>query len=239
MGFACKLLQEDSCSTCEVRDEHFFCGMSEKTRYALEEISFVSFYPQGTRLFGEGQFPRGVFIVCSGRAKLSISSRSGKVLTRIADSGEVLGLSATLEGRPYEGSAEMLERGQVNFVRRDQFLALLNRNPEASLRVALNLSSDYFAVHEQVKVLALSDSVAEKMARLLLSWCAKSGRETDRGIHLKFSLTHGEIAQMIGVSRETVTRLLGDLRGKGIIHLKGSNLFITDKAALQNLVAPW
>ncbi len=208
-----------------------------ETRLALDEISFASFYPQGTRLFGEGQVPRGVFIICHGRAKLSISSRNGKVLTRIAEAGEVLGLSAALDGRPYEGSAEMMEAGQVNFIRRDHFLHLLAGSPEASLRVALHVSNDYFAVHEQVKVLALSDSVTEKLARLLLGWCEKNGRETERGIHLKFSLTHGEIAQMIGVSRETVTRQLGEMRGRGIIYLKGSTLLIPDRAALQNLVA--
>ena len=236
MGFACKIEDASLCSTCGMEENHFFCGMSVQTRYAMEEISFTSFYPQGARLFVEGQFPRGVFIICNGRAKLSICSRNGKVLTRIADAGEMLGLSAALEGRPYEGSAEMLDAGQVNFIRRDLFLQVLNKNAEASLRVARHISNDYFAVHEQVKVLALSDSVTEKLARLLLGWCDKNGRETDHGIQLKFSLTHGEIAQMIGVSRETVTRQLSEMRGKGIIHLKGSNLLITNKAALQELV---
>jgi CRP/FNR family transcriptional regulator len=87
-----------------------------------------------------------------------------------------------------------------------------------------------------MRALALSDSAAEKLARLLLSWRRKNGNETDQAIRLKLSLTHGEIAQMIGVSRETVTRLLGELRSKGVIQLKGSNLLIKDMAALEDML---
>jgi len=94
------------------------------------------------------------------------------------------------------------------------------------------------AVHEQMRALVLSDSAAEKLARLLLSWLRKLGSQTEQNIRLKLSLTHGEIAQMIGVSRETVTRLLGELRDKGIIQLKGSNLLIKNKAALEEMVNP-
>jgi CRP-like cAMP-binding protein len=157
---------------------------------------------------------------------------------RVAEQGEILGLSATLSGSPYEDSAEMLESGQVNFIRRDHFLNFLNDRPESSLRVAQHLSHVYMAVHEQMRALVLSDSAAEKLARLLLSWLRKPGSQTEQNIHLKLSLTHGEITQMIGVSRETVTRLLGELRDKGIIQIKGSNLLIKNKAALEEMVNP-
>jgi CRP/FNR family transcriptional regulator len=155
---------------------------------------------------------------------------------RIAEQGEILGLSATLSGSLYEGSAEMLESGHVKFIRRDHFLSFLNNHAEASLLVARHLSQVYMAVHEQMRALFLSDSAAEKLARLLLSWTEKTGGQRERDIHLKLSLTHGEIAQIIGVSRETVTRLLGELRGKGIIRLKGANLLIKNKAALEEMV---
>jgi CRP/FNR family transcriptional regulator len=89
-----------------------------------------------------------------------------------------------------------------------------------------------------MRALALSDSVAEKLARLLLNWLKRAGRQTEQGAHLKLALTHAEIAQMIGVTRETVTRLLGEMRSKGVIQLKGSNLVIKDKAALEDMVSP-
>jgi DNA-binding transcriptional ArsR family regulator len=139
----------------------------------------------------------------------------------------------------YPRGAKLFVEGQHPkgvFIRRDHFLHFLNNQAEASLLVAQRLSHTYMAVQEQMRALVLSDSAAEKLARLLLSWLKKTGGQTEQNIHLKLSLTHGEIAQMIGVSRETVTRLLGELRDKGIIQLKGANLLIKNKAALEGMV---
>jgi CRP/FNR family transcriptional regulator len=226
------------CSEIGLHKMCFLCDLSGEPLHAFDTISLTGFYPRGAKLFVEGQNPRGVYILCSGRAKLSIGSSNGRSLLRIAEQGEMLGLSATLSGSPYENSAEMLESGQVNFIRRDHFLHFLNNWPEASLRVAQLLSHDYVTVHEQMRALVLSDSAAEKLARLLLSWLKKTGSQTEHGVHLKLSLTQVEIAQMIGVSRETVTRLLGELRDKGVIRLKGSSLLIKNKAALEEMVNP-
>ena len=226
------------CSEIGSSNKCFLCDLSGGPLRDFDTISLTSFYPRGAKLFIEGQRPKGVFILCSGRAKLSIDSSNGRSLMRIAEQGEILGLSATLSGCPYEVSAEMLESGQVNFIRRDRFLNFLNNQAEASLRVAQHLSHVHVAVHEQMRALALSDSVAEKLARLLLNWFKRAGRQTEQGIQLKLALTHAEIAQMIGVTRETVTRLLGEMRGKGVIQLKGSNLVIKDRAALEDMVSP-
>jgi CRP/FNR family transcriptional regulator len=122
----------------------------------------------------------------------------------------------------------------VNFVYREAFLKFLREHGDASLRVAELLSRNYHTVCDQIRALALSNSVAEKLARLLLGWCAREGRETERGIHVRITLTHGEIGQMIGASRETMTRLLGTLRNKRVIELRGSSLFICNKAALES-----
>jgi CRP/FNR family transcriptional regulator, cyclic AMP receptor protein len=224
------------CSGLELHNRCFLCDLSNGSLPDFSAISLTGFYPRGSRLFAEGQHPHGVFILCSGRAKLLIDSSSGRVLMRIAEQGEILGLSATLSGHPYESSAEMLDGGQVSFIRRDHFLSFLTNQADVSLRVARHLSDLYMAVHEQMRALALSDSVAEKLAKVLLHWCDQNGRQTEGGIHLKLTLRHGEIAQMIGVSRETVSRLLGELRNDGIIQLKGSSLLIKDKAALERLV---
>ncbi|MBO0726342.1 MAG: Crp/Fnr family transcriptional regulator [Blastocatellia bacterium] len=224
------------CSGTGLHNRCFLCNLSGEPLRAFDAISLTGLYPRGVKLFAEGQRPRGVFVLCSGRAKLSIGSSNGRSLMRVAEQGEILGLSAALSGAPYDDSAEMLESGQVNFIRRDNLLNLLNGYPETGLHMAKHLSQAYMAVHEQMRALVLSDSAAEKLARLLLSWIEKTGRQTEHNISLKISLTHGEIAQMIGVSRETVTRLLGELRDKRIIQLRGSNLLIRNKAALEGMV---
>ncbi|MGA8765532.1 MAG: Crp/Fnr family transcriptional regulator, partial [Candidatus Acidiferrales bacterium] len=165
--------------------------------------------------------------------KLTISSSEGKTLIlRIAKPGEVLGLMATLSGEPYEVTAETLRPCQVAFVRRDEFLRFIAQHPEASLGIVKLLTAHYHAACEQLKTVGLSASAPEKLARLLLGWSV-GGEETKLGTRITLPLTHQEIAEFIGSSRETVTRTLSDFRSRHLVTLKGSTLMIADRPALQ------
>jgi CRP/FNR family transcriptional regulator len=176
-------------------------------------------------------------MLCSGRVKLTTCSGEGKALiTQIADPGDLLGLSATISGKPYEVTAETLAPCQVNFIRREDFLRFLTKHGLVCLRAAEYLSQTYHATHEHVRSLGLSHSASEKMAKLLLEWCERNGKLSDKGIQLKLTLTHEEIAQIIGASRETVTRLFGEFKGKQFIYVKGSTLIVRNKPALEALV---
>jgi len=227
----------DNCVNCEARKERLFCDLSAELLQELNSLKFSSFYPKGAMLFMEGQSSRGVFVLCTGRVKLMSSSSDGKTLMRVAEAGEVLGLSATISGKPYEVTAEILESCQVNFIRGQDFLKFLQDHGDVCLRIAKLLSNDYQIANGQVRSLGLSGSAAEKLAKLILGWGDENGQETEQGIRIKLGLTHEEMGQMIGTSRETVTRLLGDFKGKNIIQLKGSTLIINDKAELESLIA--
>jgi CRP/FNR family transcriptional regulator len=186
-------------------------------------------------LFVEGQLPRGIFVLCKGSVKLSINSPSGRtVIVKLAEPGEVLGLSATISGKPYEVTAETLDPCQVNFVKRDDFLHFLKDDVEACFKVAEQLSEKYHNACKEAGSLGLSHSAAEKLAKLLLEWTSKNG-DTPKEPRLKLRLTHEEIAQMIGTSRETVTRLFADMRKRQILQSKGSTLVIRNTAALREL----
>ncbi|HKN24352.1 MAG TPA: Crp/Fnr family transcriptional regulator, partial [Candidatus Acidoferrum sp.] len=194
-------------------------------------------YPKGAVLFVEGQAPRGIFVLCKGRVKLSICSTEGKTLIlKIAEPGEVLGLSATVSGKPYQLRAETMDPCQVNFVKRDDFLCFLKEHSDACLRVAEQLSAKYNSACHEIRALGLSHSAGEKLAKLLLECSAKNGEATKSEPRLKLAFTHEEIAQMIGTSRETVTRLFGDLKKRQIVQSKGSALLIRNKAALKAMV---
>lgn len=228
----------EACSTCELRREGYFCSLSNLSLSAFEEINHQAVYPKGTVLFLEGQSPRGVWVLCAGRAKLSACSREGKsLILQIAEPGQLLGLSATLSGEPYELTAETLEPSQAAFVKREDFLLYLKENGEACLRAAQHLSNSYHAACEQVRSLGLSNSCAEKLAKLLLDWGTRFGEQTPQGTRVKLGVTHEEIAQMIGTSRETVTRLFGHFKHEQMIRLKGSTLIINDKTALESMFA--
>lgn len=228
----------DNCVDCKHRAGDFFCNLPPDQLKDFEALKYSTIFPKGAMLFVEGQSPRGVFMLCSGRVKLSTCSGEGKsLITQIAEPGELLGLSASISGRPYEVTAETLAPCQVNFIRREDFIRFLTLHGSACMRVAECLSHNYHNTHEQVRSLGLSHSAAEKMAKLILEWCARNGKTSDRGIQLKLTLTHEEIAQIIGSSRETVTRLLSEFKNKEFIYVKGSTLIVRNKGALETMVS--
>ncbi len=210
-----------------------FCELSPKARAEFETISCTIAYPDGAAIFAEGQAPRGVFILRKGQVKLSICSSEGKTLIlRIAEAGEVLGLAGTLSGRQYEMTAETLGPCDVEYVKRDGFLRFMQSHNEVCLWVAEKLSHMYNTACHEIRSLGLSHSAAEKLAKLLLEWSIPNG-DTRASGRIKLSLTHEEVAQMIGTSRETVTRLFADFKKRQYIQLNGSTLLIRNKASLE------
>src|SRR3984893_8740792 len=199
----------DNCVICPVREEHLFCNLPLSAVQKLNEIKATAVYPKSTMLFIEGQQPRGVFVLCAGKAKLFTSSSDGKtIITKVSEAGDVLGLNATICNRPYELTAEMLEPGQANFIPRDAFLQFLREHGEVAVRVAEQLSRNYYTAHEEIRTLGLTNSPAEKFAKLLLGWIdSPSSGDLPQ---VKLTLTHEEIAEMIGTTRETVSRLFSD-----------------------------
>lgn len=226
----------DNCLTCSVREEHLFCNLSVHAGQRLNEIKSTAVYPKGAMLFIEGQQPRGVFVLCAGKAKLSTSSREGKtIITKLSDAGDVLGLNAVVSNRPYEVSAEMMEPGQANFIPRDSLMHLLKEHPEVAVRIAQQLSRNYYTAYEEIRTLGLAASPSEKFAKLLLSWSTKSVQD-DGSSQVKMTLTHEEIAEIIGTTRETVSRLFSEFKKKQLMVLKGATLVIRSRVALEKIV---
>jgi CRP/FNR family transcriptional regulator, cyclic AMP receptor protein len=227
----------ESCLSCPHREERLFCNLSPEAVQALSAITSPATYPKGATLFLEGQVARGVFILCNGKVKLSTSSADGRTLIlRIADTGEVLGIPATVTGKPYELTAEVIEPTQANFIPRQDFLNFLRDHGDAALRVAQQLGEVYHSAIAEMRSIGLSHSVSEKLARFLLDVSASHG-DAKGEVKFTLTLTHEEIAQMIGSSRETVTRLFSDFKKKQLVQVKGSTVIIRNKAALENLLA--
>ena len=226
----------ENCLSCKMRVAHIFCDLPASALQTFETIKYANAYPKGAVLFVEGQAPRGLFVLCKGRVKLSICASDGKTLIlKIAEAGEVLGLSATISGTPYELTAETVEPCQVNFVKREDFQRLLREHSEACLHVAEQLSDKYNAACRELRAIGLPHSAAERLAKLLFDWSVQNGEAAKAEPRFKLALTHDEMAQMIGTSRETVTRLFAALKKRQIVEKKGSTLRIRNKAALKGL----
>lgn len=200
-----------------------------------EQVTRV--YPPGHQLFSEGDTPEGVFLLGTGRVKLYSTATQGKVfITKIARPGELLGLNAAVLGKPYLVSAEVVEPSRINFIIRAVFLQFLDRSPRAASNAIHQLSANYYDAQRDLRTLGLSQSAREKLAKLLLEWVEHAGDPTDAGdIWLRVYLTHEEIAQMIGASRETVTRMFSDLTRRKVIEGRGEALRVRDLAALRRI----
>jgi CRP/FNR family cyclic AMP-dependent transcriptional regulator len=226
----------ESCLMCKMRNESFFCSLPPRTLEAFEKIKFPSALPRASVLFVEGQIPRGIYLLCRGRVKLSVNSSDGKtMILKIADPGEVLGMHAVVSNQPYELTAETVQPCQVVFIKREDFQKFLEEHGSACLQAARHLSDNCHNAYDMIRAIGLSHSASEKLARMLLE-LASEGEATREGIRVKLALTHEEIAQVIGTSRETVTRLLGAFRKKQMATLRGSTLLIKNKAGLEKLV---
>ena len=146
-----------SCFDCELRPDRLFCDLPAEALQEFDRVKTLSVAPRGTILFSEGRAPRGIYVLCEGRAKLSVCSDSGRrLMLRVAGPGEVLGLSATMSGRPYEVTAELLDSSQVAFVKRRELLRFLRDHRVACLQVVHLLSQDLHGAYDRVRSIGVS-----------------------------------------------------------------------------------
>jgi CRP/FNR family cyclic AMP-dependent transcriptional regulator len=192
--------------------------------------------PPGTVLFTEGDLPDGLHILESGAAVLHGSTSQGKtIVIKTAHVGEMLGLNAILLERPYLFSAKVTEPSRVAYVRRNDFLKFLDQSPETAKLVMNQLSANYYDAQRELCTLSLASNTAERMARLLIGWVEESEMGGDDEVWIDMDLTHDQIAQMIGTTRETVSRILTRLGRGRIIEVKGHVVRIPSVARLRQL----
>ena len=202
----------------------------------IDRISRSRIYPRGAVVFTEGQIARGVYVLSSGRAKVSLSSADGrKLILRIAIAVDILGLYAGLTGRPFEATAEMVEGGRVDFISRPDLVNLMCCQQTLGMDLVQMFSRQFSEFVDHTRMLLLSESAAQKLARLILRWGRDFGERTSEGMRVRILLTQEEIAQIIGASRETVTRLFSALKRDNIIRVKRNAMWIRDSAALASL----
>jgi CRP/FNR family transcriptional regulator, cyclic AMP receptor protein len=227
----------ENCLRCKLRTQEFFCQMDGAALKDFDSIKSLSMYPADYVLFVEKESARGVFVLCQGRVKLSICSSQGRTfLLRIANPGELLGLTAAVGGFPYEFTAETLGPSQIAFVRREDFLRFVKQHPNNCQNLLAQIESSCQGVREQLRIVGLS-SIPKRIARVLLDWSDQPGcrQKLDRWIPLP--LTHEEIGEFVGSTRETVTRTLGDFEQRRLISAKRTSVVIRNRRALERIAA--
>jgi len=231
------LTAAENCAACRMKNESFFCRMSDAAMREWDRIKHVTSYPEGAMLCMEGEAARGIHILCQGRVKLLTTNSEGKTfILKIAQPGQVFGLNSIVTGRPHEVTVETMQPSVFAYVSKEDFLRFIKDNGEACLRVVQQLGQECHSAYEVIRSLGLASSVSEKLAKFLVGWSA-DGQERAGAVRVKLALTHEELAQLIGCSRESVTRTLSDFRRQKLVELNGSTLLVWNKTALETIAA--
>lgn len=217
----------------EIKEQSTLDGRDEKSP-AWDNNKAGKQFARGVALFAEGQRAQGVYVLIEGRVKISINSIDGKkLLLRIAYPGELLGLNSALTGKSYSATAETMDRCRIDFISRQDLLGFIDRDRITYLRVIESLTGKFTGLIEHTRLLFLSQTATERLARLLVKWCEESGLKTTKGTLIKPGLTHEEIGQIICASRETVTRILNGFKRTELIEFVNGDLIVRNEAKLR------
>src|SRR5665213_2170953 len=212
------------CAACANRRPGWFCSLGSSVLADLELATSTITLPAQASLFTEGEEARCLYLICNGYLKLTTGQPGDRqMIVRVAGPGSVLGLYAVLSHGLYEVSAESLTPAQLRPVERERFLNFLRSHKEAQMRAVQCICQEYrFALQDACRI-ALSETVAARLGRLLLELAKQIGEHlTSGGFSFPLLLTHEEMASMTSTTRQTVTRTLGQFRKDGWIAIEDS-----------------
>ena len=212
-----------------------FQSVPEGVLRRFESAKSSARYERGAILFEQGQKCRGVFYLYAGKVRLTAAARNGRTtILKILRAGELLGLSETLLNVPYWTTAEAIETCSTQFISREWLISFMSQSAETAIRVAEQVSTNYLAALDTLMDLKLSATTGQRLAQFILDLAEQSGSGT-KAWHAKVSATHSEIAQMIGCSRETVTRLFKSFERSKLITVTPAAIRIERMADLEDL----
>lgn len=223
-----------NCEVCAERQEGRFCDLPLETLAVLRNVGVTTLYRQRQLLFGEGNPVGGLHIVCQGSVKLYQSDRFGRArLLEVAGPGSVLGELALGGKDGLSASAEALEDCQVCFVPGDQLVEVLHEHPEVGVRLVEALSQELATARKKIRDLVFKDA-ASRLAMVLVELADEAGIASGEAT-LVLPFSRAELAQRVGVSTETVIRLLAKLSKRGILELDRRSVRIPDVERLVRL----
>ena len=226
------------CAACANRRPGWFCSLGSAVLADLELATSTISLPAQASLFSQGEDARCLYLICSGYLKLS-AGRTGEreMIVRVAGPGSMLGLYAVLSHGVYEVSAESLTPAQLRPVERERFLNFLRSHKEAQMRSVQCICQEYrFALQDACRI-ALAETVAARLARLLVELAHQIGEHTESGeFRFPLLLTHEEMASMTCTTRETVTRTLGQFRKEHWISIEDGMVTLHNPDRLQELL---
>ena len=206
-----------------------FEGLSSEALERLLQATNRKNYPKDATIVEENEVGDTLYMILSGKVKVTNIGPDGKeVILSVLNEGEFFGEMALLDKEPRSANVVSMEKTEMMLLRRKEFMNLLENNGEILSKLLAVLSGRLRHANAQIRSLALLD-VLGRIARLLLDTARKEGRRLLDGSVVFRRPTHQEIASMVGTSRETVSRMIGDLSRDGYIKISGKDIIIKEK----------
>ena len=209
------------CTTCSVRDKSVVCDLEGADFDTFRAIRQSLRYDGQQTVFYEGHPCLGMYLLCSGKVKLTRSSARGqRQIVRLLDGGELIEKHAFRDEALHEVTCETLERSQVCLIEKEPYLALIQRNPQLAIKLIQLLSSELGMHMDQLDQFTFK-TARERLAGLLLELGDRFGKKAGNEVLVGITLKREEVAEMAGVTVETVIRLLGAFRDEGLVGIDG------------------
>jgi CRP-like cAMP-binding protein len=213
-----------------------FADLPAKELDKVAKLFHEKAFPKYQVIFEEGTAGDSLFIIKAGVVKISKEAADGRVKTlALLSSGEIFGEMSVLGDEGRSANAETLTEVKTVMISRDDFHALVEKNPSISLHIIRTLIDRLIQADRQIKNLALGNSRA-KIADILLQLSSEFGGEGEDSAKVGVRLTHQELADLAGLARETTTKLLNEFVKDEAILLKDREIEIVDKNKLQQWV---
>lgn len=209
-----------------LRKVNIFSDLRDREVDRLLEVVEEKNFAKDSVILTQDDLGDTLFIIVRGKVKIVLLSEEGKEITlSTLRDGDFFGEMSLLDGEPRSANVVALENSSLLIMRRDEFLKQLRKSPEIALRIMVEMSKRLRRADEKIRSLALLDVYA-RVSQILLQLAKSEGEKTKKGMVIKKRPTHQDIANMVGTSRETVSRVLSDLSKAGYIAIKGKEIIL-------------
>ena len=213
-----------------------FQQLSDEQLKALEARSRIRVFPRSSPVYLPSDEANGVLLLVEGRVKIGSFTEEGKQsILCFIEPGELFGELALMGTQQREEFAETLENSKIVLIPNEVMQKLLAENPGVSLGITKLMGLRRRRIERRLKYL-LFRSNRERLIHLLLELAEQYGSPAAGGVELKIKLSHQDLANIIGSTRETVTVVLGELQSEGRLKLGRRKIVLTDVVQLADSV---
>lgn len=210
-----------------------FSQLSENILEEILKLQSTKKYKKGEIIFFEGDKGEAFFFVKSGKVKIYKTSLDGRDITlNILGEGSIFAEVTLFNDVSYPATVETMENSEIGIILNKDIEKMILSNNELALQIIKVLSKRLYRSQKTIKDMAFSDTY-NRTSRTLLDLCERHGKETKTGIEIDIGITRQDIANMVGTSRETVSRIISDLKKEGVVDTSAKKIIIIDKGELE------